>query len=365
MLHISSLKLSYTGIYHNFHGPSSHPSHSQPLRPIKFTRLRRRPDDVRVNVNSPFVFYVYDAHLSGVLLSGMVLNPLDDHALVPPVPVAPPLPPALSLIKQSTNSFCSQFFQFTRKRVEISENILIPCLESYRVSEKFDNETSNLIQEYESALHPEYDFKFLTRKTTEKKFYFNERDSNANTSFFEIQGRIKYLSYPPFDMKVIQVKVSRSKAAYLLIPNERSGLSLIEEGIERVPFRTLLCQMRDINRRLRVPVVNVEVENIKVNELFAGFINSTNSSSVAATPGVIGDIPNLTLIGLIDEEGGSGGTAAATGNYEDLVPQDEEEERSGGRSNNLTNSHDNFKNPHDNQNKSPCDNQNNFSSDNH
>jgi len=243
-LHISSAKISYTGIYNSFHSPLAG------FRPIKFTRLRRRKDDVNFKLNTPFIFHVYDNSISGLLLSGLVLNPVEHE---PPMENVPPLmlDSNIKIAKEQSNDNCLSGFDGKRKSVGIYEDIINVCNTTGNAN------YSEIVQNKENI------FNFLTMKKSEKKFWRDEA-FYRNTTFFEVIAKVKYLSYGPFDAKIVQLKNISGHSIYILIPNERSGLSQIEEGLTLIPFSTIVCQMRDINLRLRLPETNVTQEDAKL-----------------------------------------------------------------------------------------------------
>jgi len=187
-------------------------------------------------LNQPFIFHVYDAQLSGFLLSGLVLNPDNEPTLYEQQPQLM-LDPEIKLAKQLTNDVCLVNYSKTRKVSSIQDNIIQDCHANYSMDLMGDGQ-----------------FLFNYEKDQIRKFYLNELDY-SNKTFYEVVMRVRYLAYAPFDCRVVQVR-NATHSLYILLPNERSGLSLIEEGLDHVQFGNIVCQMREINLRLRLPNLN-------------------------------------------------------------------------------------------------------------
>ncbi|CAG7837984.1 unnamed protein product [Allacma fusca] len=93
-------------------------------------------------------------------------------------------------------------------------------------------------------------------------FYRNERDVDNVTYIEFLATEFKYLFVPFWDAKIMSIPINdgRNQSLLLVVPGERSGLNLIEDGIIDYPVSKLLCQghVKAATVRLRIPLLNLE-----------------------------------------------------------------------------------------------------------
>jgi len=92
-----------------------------------------------------------------------------------------------------------------------------------------------------------------------RPFYRNERDS-SNVTFYEYVGGVKYVSLKFWDARAVQLFPNPTQSLLLFVPNERSGLHMVEDGLKDFSVSKLLCQMRDRHARIRLPNFTVDSE---------------------------------------------------------------------------------------------------------
>jgi len=127
-------------------------------------------------------------------------------------------------------------------------------------------------------------------KRTEKRFFLNEVDL-VNASYIEYSGRVKYVSHSLWDCKIIKVPtITPQHFLYFLVPNEKSGVHVIEEGLENFPLSKLLCQMRVTNLRVRIPSFTIRSQNSPIN--LTDILGPNNSTVNYENPRLI---QNITL----------------------------------------------------------------------
>ncbi|CAL8142128.1 unnamed protein product [Orchesella dallaii] len=356
LMQLGSMTLTYSGITNNF---TPDPNQRSIL---KFTRLRRRKEDKKFFANSPFAFLIYDS-FAGILNYGIVLNPTDHLAnslKFKPPPVI--LTQNAKLLTDVITDFTEKFFQVQRRVVDHQDNFgvaggnLLRSLATFYSQCRNDTEklvNLNLPMGFPDAFSELYNYSstpavqddaleikdlnafgqckqseglaaesFLIKnadaqeeyinntyrlrvsvpvsKRSEKRFYLNEVDY-INASYVEYSGRVKYVSHALWDSKIIKVPtVTPQHFLYFIVPNERSGIHVIEEGLQNYPLSKLLCQMRVTNLRVRIPSFLIRSQNPPVNltELL-GPINATGSNENSPTL-----LQDVTLeVGDVDMDG--------------------------------------------------------------
>ncbi|ODM90276.1 Antichymotrypsin-2 [Orchesella cincta] len=357
LMQLGSMTLTYSGITNNF---TPDPSQRSVL---KFTRLRRRKEDKKFFANSPFAFIIYDSFAGilnyGIVLNPT--DHLANSLKFKPPPVI--LSPNGKLLTDVITGFTEKFFQVQRRVVDHQENFgvaggnLLRSLATFYSNCRNDTEklvNLNLPMGFPDAFQELYNYSstpavqddaleikdlnafgrckesqgltmepFLVKnadsdvqeeyinntyrmrvsvpvsKRSEKRFYLNEVDY-INASYVEYSGRVKYVSHALWDSKIIKVPtVTPQHFLYFLVPNERSGVHVIEEGLQNYPLSKLLCQMRVTNLRVRIPSFLIRSQNPPINltELLGPF----NGTASYENPKLLQDV---TLeVGDVDMDG--------------------------------------------------------------